>query len=61
MNKYFQINFGDLLDWTSRPTFGSQPTVWETLQYREIVAVSCWKSNPSAALDFSSFLFKVTT
>jgi len=30
-NKYFQKNFDNPLDRTSRPTFGSRPTVWETL------------------------------
>jgi len=29
--KYFKKNFDDPLDRTSRPTFGSRPTVWETL------------------------------
>src|SRR6218665_1748030 len=32
-NKYFQKNFGDPLDRPLRPTFGSRPTVWETLLY----------------------------
>src|SRR6218665_65194 len=40
-NKCFQKNFGDPPDRTSRPTFGSRPTVWETLLYWLPVASSC--------------------
>jgi len=53
-NKYFPNNFGNPLDRTSRPTFGSRPTVWETLFYstsakmsKISVEVIEWKSHNS--------------